>query len=135
MQSTPSLAGLDGASRFRIANMDCASEESEIRRAVASIDGIRGLKFQLGQRSLTIDAPAAAVAQALAAIRKAGFDPQPVSTAAPRADVAAGTPAEQLHAADNDHGHDHDSGGIRRLVLALSFAIAAEAVGFFAPDT
>ena len=58
--------------------MDCASEESEIRRAVEHIDGIRAMTFQLGQRTLAIDAPLASVEQAVAAICKAGFDAQPV---------------------------------------------------------
>lgn len=64
---------------FRIAAMDCAAEESEIRRALEPVSGIRGLGFQLGARTLTIDAPDEAIPQALAAIRKAGFDPQPVA--------------------------------------------------------
>ena len=38
--------------RFRIANMDCASEESEIRRALDGVAGIRGLQFNLGDRDL-----------------------------------------------------------------------------------
>ena len=38
--------------------MDCAAEESEIRRAVDGVPGVRGLRFQLGARLLTIDADA-----------------------------------------------------------------------------
>ena len=34
--------------------MDCASEESEIRRAVEGVPGVLGLRFQLGERSLRI---------------------------------------------------------------------------------
>ena len=102
---------------FRIAAMDCAAEESEIRRALAPIPGIRGLGFQLGARTLTIDAPADAMEAALAAIRKAGFDPQPLDAA----DATA-----QAHGATE---------GLRRMVLALGLAIAAEAVSFFSPDT
>jgi len=97
--------------------MDCAAEESEIRRALAPIPGIRGLGFQLGARTLTIDAPADAMEAALAAIRKAGFDPQPLDAA----DATA-----QAHGATE---------GLRRMVLALGLAIAAEAVSFFSPDT
>jgi Cd2+/Zn2+-exporting ATPase len=109
-------------SRFRVATMDCASEESEIRRAVDGIAGIRALTFQLGQRTLALDAPAPAVELAMAAIRKAGFDPQPVAPA----DAAAAAP-----------GADHASGpfGMGRLGAALLLAIGAEALGFFAPDT
>jgi len=118
--------GAQGWSRFRVPTMDCASEESEIRRAVEGIAGIRTLSFQLGQRTMALDAPVAAVEQAVAAIRRAGFDPQPVTD--------AGGPAP---AGDVEHGHDHghESGAVRRLALALALAVAAELVGFLAPDT
>lgn len=112
----------EGWSRFRVATMDCAVEESEIRRAVDGIEGLRALTFQLGQRTLAMDAPAPAVALALAAIRKAGFDPQPVVAPSPGADAEA-------------HDHPHASTGWWRLGLALAFALGAELVGFFAPDT
>jgi Cd2+/Zn2+-exporting ATPase len=62
--------------RFRIAAMDCAAEESEIRRALADVPGVRGLRFDLGARVLSIAADEAALAQALAAIDKAGFAPE-----------------------------------------------------------
>ncbi len=82
---------------FRIALMDCANEEYEIRRALEALPGIRSLAFQLGARTLTIDADASAMDAALAAIRKAGFSPLPLS--APRSrDVGA-----ECH----DYGHDH----------------------------
>jgi Cd2+/Zn2+-exporting ATPase len=125
--STPTLA--DGWQRFRIANMDCASEESEIRRAVAGVADIRAMNIQLGPRTIAIDAPASAVEQAVAAIRKAGFDPQPVGT-----DPASATAAEHDHSG-HDHDHRIDTGGLKRLGLALALALAAEAVGFFAPQT
>jgi Zn2+/Cd2+-exporting ATPase len=64
--------------KFRISNMDCASEESEIRRAVDSIPGIEALRFDLGARLLTISASQAALPDALQAIRKAGFKPEPI---------------------------------------------------------
>lgn len=41
--------------RFRIANMDCASEESEIRRALDGVAGIRGLQFNLVRQRLHVD--------------------------------------------------------------------------------
>jgi Cd2+/Zn2+-exporting ATPase len=110
--------------------MDCAAEESEIRRAVEGISGIRALTFQLGQRSLALDAPGPALELTVAAIRKAGFDPQP---------LAESTPGAPEHAADDghDHGQDHAFGpaGYGRLGMALLLAIAAELVGYFAPDT
>ncbi len=105
--------------------MDCAAEESEIRRAVAGIAGIRALTFQLGQRTLALDGPSAAIEQAVAAIRKSGFDPQPVD------DAAAGAGAGP----HDDHQHAPQGGNLWRLGLALVLAIGAELVGFFAPDT
>ena len=106
--------------------MDCASEEGEIRRALEPLAGIRLLRFQLGARTLTIDADPKDLYQALEAIRKAGFDPQPLTPTAPHEDAGEGA-----------HDHDHDHGfevGIRRMGTALGMAIAAEAVSFFAPD-
>ena len=67
--NAPPAAQATQGTVFRIAAMDCAAEESEIRRALASIPGIRGLGFQLGARTLTIDAAADAIPAAVAAIR------------------------------------------------------------------
>lgn len=112
-----------GATVFRISSMDCASEESEIRRALEPITGIRGLSFQLDARTLAIDAPADLVLQALEVIRRAGFDPQPIQ---PLGD-------EPSHS-END-GHEHNfSSGIGRMVGALVLAVLAESVSYFAPD-
>ena len=61
--------------------MDCSAEESEIRRALEPLDGIRSLGFQLGARTLKIDAEDGTYPLALDAIRNAGFDPQPVAGA------------------------------------------------------
>ena len=97
---------------FRIATMDCAAEEAEIRAAVAGIAGIRSLHFQLAARTLAIDADAAALPPALAAIRKAGFDPQPLQGEPP-------VPARSE---------------LPRLILALAFAAAAEAAAWFGGD-
>jgi Zn2+/Cd2+-exporting ATPase len=116
--SAPTVSGV----RFRIAAMDCAAEESEIRRALDNVSGIRGLSFQLGQRTLTIDADGAALNQAAAAIRKAGFDPVPL-------------PAAASHVEGDGHDHDAPAEGMGRLIGALVLAAASEALGFFAPDT
>ena len=63
-----------GAGRhvFRIPTMDCSIEESEIRRLVEPLPGIRGLHFTLSRRQLRIDGTDEAVPAALTAIRKAG---------------------------------------------------------------
>ncbi len=113
---------------FKIATMDCSAEEAEIRRALEPLEGIRSLGFQLGARTLKIDATESAYPLALDAIRKAGFDPQPVAAAV----QTEGGPAAE-HADADDHGHGF-AGGISRLVAALVFATGAEVLSFFAPD-
>ncbi|MDP3653317.1 MAG: heavy metal translocating P-type ATPase, partial [Rhodoferax sp.] len=118
-----------GGKLFRIATMDCSAEESEIRRALEPLSGIRSLGFQLGARTFKIDASDEALPLALEAIRKAGFDPKPVQTSGEE-----GTDGESAH----DDGHNHNggfSGGISRLVAALALAIGAEAISYFAPET
>lgn len=113
---------------FRIATMDCSAEEAEIRRALDPVPGIRSLNFQLSARTLGIDAPLDVLPRALDAIRNAGFNPDPVNQ-------------DPAHAgADNGQSepHDHEQnlgGGIMRLGLALGMAVAAEVVGFVAPET
>jgi len=102
---------------FRIPTMDCASEEGEIRHALADIAGVRGLGFQLSARTLRIDAPADVLPSALDAIRKAGFDPQPVAT----------------QGQDDDHAPMAE--GLWRMGASLLLAIAAELLDFFAPET
>ena len=120
-----------GGQLFRIATMDCSAEESDIRRALEPIAGIRSLGFQLGARTLRIEASDSAYPLALEAIRKAGFDPQPAtSTTASQ----AGGPAGHDHAHSHEHSEGHGYGsGVTRLVAALVLAIGAEAVSFFAP--
>ena len=117
---------------FRIASMDCSVEESEIRRALEPLEGIRSLGFQLGARTLRIDAPDDVVTLAVAAIEKAGFKPVPLyASGAPKTD-------SENHAAEDDHDHGSAEGsfggGIARLVAALVFAIVAEGISFLAPD-
>ncbi len=123
----------EGIPVFRISTMDCAAEEGEIRHALAKLPGLRSLSFQLGARTLAIDAPAESIPQALEAIRKAGFKPVPLSDSMGQAD-------------DHDHtGHDHHHGhkhggfalpeGLPRYALALVLAFGAESISFFAPHT
>jgi Cd2+/Zn2+-exporting ATPase len=107
--------------------MDCTVEESEIRRALEPIAGIRSLGFQLSARTLRIDAAPSAYPEVLDAIRQAGFDPQPL----PAAGSAPGVAGLEV-------AHDHAPGffgGIWRMVLALVLAIGAEVLSYAAPDT
>ena len=119
---------------FRIPTMDCAAEEGEIRHALAKLPGLRSLSFQLGARTLAIDAPAESIPQALEAIRKAGFKPVPVSEA-----VGDDEHDHSGHDHSQDHhGHSHGGGfalpkGLPRYALALVLAFGAESISFFAP--
>ena len=82
----------EDTTRFRIDTMDCAAEESEIRRAVDPIVGIRHLRFDLGRRLLDLNGTPDAIEQAEAAMRRIGFDPRSVATE--RTAAASGTVAE-----------------------------------------
>ena len=111
-----------GAQRFRIANMDCASEESEIRRALEEVSGIRSLQFNLGDRELAIAADDTALPQALAAIRKAGFKPE-----------VLGIEDERREAVTTFPPGFWASWG--KLISALALALAAEGLAFAFPDS
>ncbi len=121
--------------------MDCAAEEGEIRRALADLPGLRGLRFQLAARTLTIDAPPEAMPAALEAIRQAGFKPLPWPGADTDAEAGHGA-CTHGHAHGHDHSHAAEQGigsrwfgdGWARSIWALVFAIGAELVSFFLPD-
>jgi Cd2+/Zn2+-exporting ATPase len=100
-----------GALLFRIPTMDCAVEESEIRRALEPVAGVRGLRFRLGDRTMAITADDGALPGALDAIRSPADGAQPAAAPAGIAGM---------------------SSGLARLVAALALAIAAEAVSFLA---
>ncbi|MES2530054.1 MAG: heavy metal translocating P-type ATPase [Pseudomonadota bacterium] len=106
--------------------MDCAVEESDIRRTLDKIPGIRSLNFQLGARTLTIQAPEDVVAVAVAAIRKAGYE----STVLPQGERSGSGDADE-HGDDHDHNH---GAGVKRLAAALILALGAEGLHFFAGD-
>ena len=123
---------------YRIPTMDCAAEEGEIRHALAPIPGLIGLRFQLGARTLSIDAPPESIVLALEAIRKAGFAPVPLVQQSQA--TASGQQGTHAGYADHDHGAHHHGGyaflqGLPRYALALALAIAAESVAFFAPQS
>ena len=109
-----------GAVLFRIPTMDCAVEESEIRRALEPVAGVKALRFRLSERTLALTTEDGALPAALEAIRQAGFKPEPVAS-------SAGQKAEPARFAGM-------STGLARLVAALVLAIAAETVSFLALD-
>ncbi|MBH1963117.1 MAG: heavy metal translocating P-type ATPase [Comamonadaceae bacterium] len=143
VQTAPQSPG----STFRIPTMDCTVEESEIRQLLEPMPGIRSLMFRLSARTLRIDATDDALALALTALKKAGFDPTPLKPGHASADLTGHAHKHgdgHSHGEDHDHSHSHDeehdhtaafSGGIWRMVVALVFAIGAETISFFAPDT
>lgn len=110
-----------GALLFRIPTMDCAVEESEIRRALEPVAGVKALRFRLGERTMAITTEDGALPEALAAIRKAGFKPEPLNA-----------PGEQAAAAPAQIAGMNM--GLVRLIAALVLAIAAESISFMAPD-
>jgi len=112
-----------GALLFRIPTMDCAVEESEIRRALEPVRGISGLRFRLGERTMAITADDAALPDALEAIRKAGFKPEPLNEVAGAAPAPGTARAAGLMTPE-----------LLRLVAALVLAIAAETISFLAPE-
>jgi len=112
-----------GSLLFRIPTMDCAVEESEIRRALEPVRGISGLRFRLGERTMAITAEDAALPDALEAIRKAGFKPEPLNTAAGASPVSGAARSPRLMTPE-----------LLRLVGALVLAIAAETISFLAPE-
>ena len=112
---------------YRIATMDCIVEESEIRRMLEPVPGIRQLGFHLRQRTLVIQGETDAQLAALAAIRAGGFDPQPLKP--DDSSISEG------HGAHSHAGHNHGvTGGRLRLGAALLLAVAAEVLHLLFPQ-
>ncbi len=127
----PARSGTSSSTVLSIPTMDCAVEESELRRALEPIPGVRGLRFQLGKRLLTIDADPDAMPQVLRTIKQTGFNAQLL----PAAKSHEGHPHAPGGAHGADHGHDHAPPvSSLRLGAALVLALAAEAVHWFAAD-
>src|SRR5690606_12840581 len=101
---------------LRIPQMDCAVEESQIRRVLESFGQVRRLGFDLPARTLEVDAPEAVWSPVIAAIRKTGFTVEKLNTPPSTADTAR-TQRVQL----------------MRLIAALLVAIVAELCHLMAP--
>lgn len=115
---------------LHIPTMDCVAEESEIRRALDRLDGIRALTFRLSERSLHIDAAPAIVNEAADLLRRIGFDSRPMSDRSAAPEAAA-------HA--QEQGHESAATGVRaaaiKLAGALLLAVAAEGISFLGAQT
>nr|WP_311464664.1 cation-translocating P-type ATPase [uncultured Ottowia sp.] len=143
---------------WRIPNMDCAAEESEIRHALARVAGVRRLAFRLGARTLTVHAEQEALAHVEAALRNAGFAPQPPDASnAPQAAGHCGGCCGHEHGHGHAHAHSHSHArsdlhpgllsrlqaawqalllppALGRTLAALALALGAELWHAFAPE-
>ncbi|MCE4555073.1 heavy metal translocating P-type ATPase [Roseateles cellulosilyticus] len=98
--------------------MDCPTEEGQIRRALEHLPEVRGLRFDLPVRALSVDTPLSSWEPVIAAINSLGFKTETLSAPPPAEDTAKAQRVE-----------------LTRLVAALLVAIAAELIHFLAPET
>ncbi|CAN5912807.1 MAG: heavy metal translocating P-type ATPase [Thiobacillus sp.] len=103
---------------LRIPQMDCPTEEGQIRRALERFAEVRRLSFDLPGRSLAVEAPGISYEPIIAAINAAGFVTETLSAPPAAEDTAKSQRNELL-----------------RLGAALTVAVMAELVHFVAPDT
>jgi Cd2+/Zn2+-exporting ATPase len=115
--SSPMVASGSAMLLLRIPQMDCPTEEGQIRRALERFAEIRRLQFDLPGRTLGVDVPASSAEPVIAAIRAAGFSTETLSAPPAAADTAKAQQSELV-----------------RLIAALMVAVAAEGIHFFAPD-
>lgn len=104
--------------------MDCAAEESDIRRTLDKVDGIEDLYFRLGDRTVTIHAADEVLLAALAAIKKSGYEATPVE---------CGEKTDGDGSPSDEHAHGHGP-SVWRLGFALALALTAEGAHFLAGD-
>ena len=72
-EAPPWAAGDGPVLRLRVPAMDCGAEEAEIRRALEPLAGIRALRFDLGRRQLSVQAPEALFPAVEAALKRLGM--------------------------------------------------------------
>ena len=134
---------------WRIPNMDCAAEESEIRHALRDVAGVQRLAFRLGARELAVDALPGALPGIEAALKGAGFAPTGTVGAAPAPSVAASScgaccgsgcgsaaaVAAPVDAKPSPWQALTLAPGLSRTVLALVLALGAELLSAFGPES
>ncbi|WP_333706304.1 heavy metal translocating P-type ATPase [Ottowia beijingensis] len=134
---------------WRIPNMDCAAEESEIRHALRDVAGVQRLAFRLGARELAVDALPGTLPGIEAALKTAGFPPTGMVGAAPAPDVAASScgaccgsgcgsaaaVAVPVAAPPSAWQALTLAPGLGRTVLALVLALGAELLSAFGPES
>jgi Cd2+/Zn2+-exporting ATPase len=79
--------------------MDCATEENEVRQALAGVAGIRELRIQLASRTLAIRADSAALLEAEMILRRLGDPSLLLDPGQPLPPVASAVPWFRLIAA------------------------------------
>ena len=104
--------------QYHIPEMDCATEQGQITRALESVAGINKLAFNLSARVLGVDAQASTHPQILTILQGLGFRPKQIAR-------------EQAHALENQSFWQ--SWG--KLSVALAFALSAELISFLLPET
>ena len=134
---------------WRIPNMDCAAEESEIRHALRDVAGVQRLAFRLGARELAVDALPGTLPGIEAALKTAGFPPTGTVGAAPAPDVAASScgaccgsgcgsaaaVAAPVDAKPSPWQALTLAPGLSRTVAALVLALGAELLSAFGPES
>ncbi len=134
---------------WRIPNMDCAAEESEIRHALRDVAGVQRLAFRLGARELAVDALPGALPGIEAALKGAGFAPTGTVGAAPAPSVAASScgaccgsgcgsaaaVAAPVDAKPSPWQALTLAPGLSRTVAALVLALGAELPSAFGPES
>ena len=107
-----------GMLNLRVPDMDCPGEESQIRRALENYAAIKSLRFDLGARTVAIDAPEADWPAIEQAIAREGLKTERLSAPVSAAETQRRQRLE-----------------IWKLGAALGFALGAEVVHFLAPET
>jgi len=82
----PRAPPADGAQRFRVDGMDCASCARTVERAVAALDGVRGADVSFGTATMLVDGDIDADRVA-AAVRRAGYSARPAGQRASSSEV------------------------------------------------
>lgn len=107
-----------GMLNLRVPDMDCPSEEAQIRRALEGYAAIKSMRFDLGARTVAIDAPEADWPAIEQAIAREGLKTERLS-----APVSA------------EETRQRQRLEVWKLGAALGFALGAELVHFAAPET
>jgi len=118
VSATPATPPLPGALLLRIADMDCAAEESQVRRALEGMAAVTALRFDLAARTVGVQAPEAAWPAVEQAIAATGLKTERL--------------AQPVSAADTQRQQRRE---LTKLGLALALALAAELIHFFTPET